>query len=235
MSVPTEVPAVFKVHSRENKKASLAAGHPVFDDIEVCEMRIPGDRERVIIQPALHIWRYVNGQPITYAMRFSEQYRRFKEGGAQLQSGTPLNLLPEMPQRKVLEYSALNVHTIQQLANLEGQQLKTLGMGALEWKKKAQEYLESTSGANAAVKLAAENEDLKARLAALEARIEARSGPQQVGSEQSDDVVSSGAFAGKTAADVKDFIEQKTGARPRGNPSLSTLVSSAEQLMESAA
>lgn len=232
MSTPQEVPAVFKTHSRENKVKTLQAGHPIFDDQEVCEMRIPGDRERVIIQPAHHVWKYVNGQPITYAMRFSEQYRRFKEGGAQLQTGTPLNLLPEMPQRKVLEYAALSVHTIQQLANLEGQQLKTLGMGALDWKKKAQEYIESTSGANAAVKLAAENEDLKARLAALEAKFSAVPVAQ---AEQSDDVVASGVFAGKTAADVKDFIEQKTGARPRGNPSLSTLVSSAEQLMESAA
>ena len=230
MSTPQEVPAVFKIHSRENKKKSLAAGHPIFDDVEVVEMRIPGDRERVIIQPALHIWKYVQGQPITYAMRFSEQYRRFKEGHTQLQSGTPLNMLTEMPQRKILEYAALNVHTIQGLANLEGQQLKTLGMGALEWKKKAQEYLENATGANASLRLSQENEELKARLSALEARFS--SAPELTQAQGDHDVVPSGPFAGKTAADLKEWIEQKTGARPRGNPSLQTLASSAESLMQ---
>lgn len=230
MSVATELPAVFKVHSRENKMKSLKAGHPIFDDIEIVEMRIPGDRERVIVQPATHVWKYVRGQPITYAMRFQEQYRRFKEGHTQLQSGTPLSMLTEMPQRKVLEYAALNVHTIQGLANIEGQPLKTLGMGALEWKKKAQEYLENATGANASLRLSQENEALKARLAALEAKFSAV--PPEHPHPQSDDVVPSGPFAGKTASDLKTWIEEKTGARPRGNPSLQTLASSAESLMQ---
>lgn len=232
MSTPQEVPAVFKTHSRQNKAASKKAGHPIFDDIEICEMRIPGDRERVIIQPADHVWKYVGGQPITYAMRFQEQYRRFREGHTQLQSGTPLNMLTEMPKRKALEYAALNVHTIQQLANIEGQQLKTLGMGALEWKKKAQEYLDRTSGANAAVTLSKENEELRRQMAELQAQMSALAG---VANDDAGEVAQSGPFAGKTAAQIKDFIEEKTGARPRGNPSLSTLVASAETLLQEAA
>jgi len=224
MSTPQEVPAVFKIHSRENKKKSLAAGHPIFDDVEVVEMRIPGDRERVIIQPALHIWKYVQGQPITFAMRFSEQYRRFKEGHTQLQSGTPLNMLTEMPQRKILELNALNIHTIQQLANLEGQPLKTIGMGGNALKLQAKEYLEKSSGANSALKLAQENEELKKRLAALEARF---SDAHPVVDQSADDDVQA-----MKADELKSIIADKTGSRPRGNPSIPTLEAMVKELIK---
>lgn len=225
MSVAQEIPAVFKIHTRENKVKSKEMGRPIFDDREICEMRIPGDRERVVVQPAHHVWKYERGQPVTYAMRFSEQYRRFKEGHTQLTSGTPLTMLTEMPERKRLEYAALSVHTVEALANLEGQQLKTLGMGALEWKKMAQEYLAKADSIVNVAHLAKENDDLRTRLSALEAMLS-----NKPAEETTEGVVQSGPFAGKTSVELKDFIEQKVGHRPKGNPSLQTLVKAAEDL-----
>jgi hypothetical protein len=230
MSVAQEIPAVFKIHTRENKVKSKEKGRPIFDDREICEMRIPGDRERVVVQPAHHVWKYDRGQPVTYAMRFSEQYRRFKEGHSQLTSGTPLTMLTEMPERKRLEYAALSVHTVEALANLEGQQLKTLGMGALEWKKAAQEYINRADSVKNAAHLSKENDDLKARLSALEAMLN-----QPPEDAPATDVVMSGPFAGKTASELKDFIAEKTGHRPKGNPSLTTLAENAALLVGEAA
>jgi len=229
MSTPGEVVAVFKIHSRENRRETLKAGRPIFNDIEVVEMRIPGDRERVIIQPAHHVWRYQQGQPLTFAMRFADQYRRFREGGQQLHSGTPLSQMPDIPQRKVLELKALSVFTVEQMANIEGQPLKALGMGAVELKRKAQEFLDRASGAGSAARLTQENADMRKQLEALQAQVSSLAAVPALSDDE--DTVSSGPFAGKTANDLKEFIAEKTGARPRGNPSVSTLQKAAEELM----
>jgi hypothetical protein len=141
-------------------------------------------------------------------------------------------MLTEMPERKRLEYAALSVHTVEALANLEGQQLKTLGMGALEWKKMAQEYLAKADSIVNVAHLAKENDDLKTRLAALEAMLSNK--PADVDTT-TEGVVQSGPFAGKTSSELKDFIAEKTGHRPKGNPSLTTLAENAALLVGEAA
>src|SRR5690606_12795694 len=89
----------FRADKVKNEAKSVEAGRPIYDDIELCEVRTAGDRETVKVFPAhaFHQWAMNEEgeqEQITYAQRWSEQYRRFKERRAQIQEGTPLSELP---------------------------------------------------------------------------------------------------------------------------------------------
>src|SRR5262249_21372308 len=142
---------------------------PIFKDMECVEIRMAANKQTVAVFPAHDTWKWdvIDGinQPITYAMRFPEQYKRFKANEAQAMSGTPLEELPFITQAKRSELKALSIHTAEALASLEGNPLKQLGMGGRELKNQAQAYLDRSTDSAAVTRLAAEVEQLKAALA----------------------------------------------------------------------
>jgi hypothetical protein len=205
---------IFRVHTQINQGKSDAAGRPIYEDIEVCELRFPGNRLTVGVYPAHSRagWRtndYGAQEAITYAMKYPEQYRRFKEGRQQVQDGTPLSELTFLSQSKRLELKALNVHTAEQLAGLDGQNLKTLGQGGRELKNQAQAYLDKASGSADVTKLASENVALREQIEQLRRDMDAM---KPSGVDSLDD------------EGLKELIKERTGSRPRGNPSHDTLV-----------
>lgn len=222
--------ATFKIHSLLNPRKTKEQGRPIYDDMEIVEIRTAGDRNSVKVFPANEISHFEeledggSGDPITYAMRFQAQYDRFKAGHAQAQSGTPLEEAPFLTQSKRLELKAVHVHTVEALALLDGGPLKALGIGGRELKNQAQAYLDNAKGSADVTRLAAENEVLRRQLADMAA-------PQQA----PDVPVAVDSFEAMSDEDLKAFIGTKTGSRPRGQPSHETLVRMAKELMESEA
>lgn len=227
---------VFKTIAVPNEAKSREAGRPIFDDMEVVEIRFGGDRNKISVFPAHAETGLVDGadgytQKITYAQRFPEQYRRFKESNAQVMSGTPLDELPFLTQAKRSELKALNIHTAEALSSLEGQSLKTLGIGGRDLKEQAATYLQSASGSAELDKLRRENEALRAQVqASYKPPVDAVDAtddkpvveqPDEAGDEQDEDGAHYDAL---TSDELKDKIEDLTGARPRGNPSKKTLI-----------
>lgn len=207
----------FFVHTMRDKKASAKEGRPMFKDMECVEIRMAANKNTIAVFPAHDTWKWdvIDGvrQPITYAMRFPEQYKRFKANEAQAMSGTPLEELPFLTQAKRSELKALSIYTAEALASLDGQPLKQLGMGGRELKNQAQAYLDKATDSAAVTRLAAENEQLKQALAAFQA--------QPV--EPEVPVITS-PFADMDDEALKEWLKDATGARPRGNPSHETLV-----------
>lgn len=228
--------ATFKVHSIPNEGKSKAAGRPIYDDLEICEIRTAGDRNSIKVFPAHEVSHREEladggvGDEVTYAMRFPEQYRRFKDGHTQAQSGTPLEELPFLTQGKRLELKALNVHTAEALASLDGTPLKQIGMGGRELKNQAQAYLDNAKGSADVTRQAQEIEQLKQTIADLQRGVQ----PKEV-SEVNKSSESTSSFEGMTDDELKAFIADKTGARPRGQPSHDTLVRMAKELVEAEA
>lgn len=212
---------IFRVHSVVNEARSLAENRPIYDDMEVCEIRLVADRQTVGVFPAHEVWRMepdpITGlpQPITYALRFPEQYRKFKAGSAQSMAGTPIEELPFLSQGKRLELKAQNIYTAEQLAAIGGPNVKNLGMGGQELVNKAQAYLDNAKGSADVTRLAAENTRLKEQMEALQADMKqllaAKKAEAEAEPAMSDD-------------DIKAFIKERTGASPRGNPSRATLL-----------
>lgn len=233
----------FENISVHNEAKSRQEGRPIFDDMEVCRIRMGGDRQQAPVFPA---WAEAPGGmeneegfvvPCTYAEKYPEQYARFKKGQVQVQEGTPVDLLPFLTPAKVKELKALNVYTAESLASLDGQPLKSLGQGGRTWKNQAQAYLDNAEGSAAATKLAQENEELRRLLE--EARKEKAQYPdtsrvqENLGYDGGQAEVS--AFDEWTDEKLKSYIKERSGSTPRGNPSHETLVKMADELSQDAA
>lgn len=222
---PTVVP-VFKIMARKNAGESKTQGRPIYRDIEVCEIRFSGDKNRVTVVPAHEVWKWQDGEEITYAMRWPEQYQRFKKGIQQSQDGTPIEELPFLSTGKRLELKALNIYTAESLADLEGNNLKTLGIGGRELKNQAKAYLDNATGSAKVTAMASEIELLKLQIAEMTAL----NAPEPVVSAQ-DAVDDEGLeFQGWDDARLKGYIKDRSGSTPRGNPSHESLIRMAAEL-----
>lgn len=219
-----------------NEAKSKEEGRPIFEDMEVVRIHMGGDRLQAPVFPA---WAEVAGgiedeetgltRPGTYAEKYAKQYEQFKKGERQTKSGTPVEALPFLTPAKVKELKGLNIYTAEGLAALDGQPLKTLGQGGREWKNQAQAYLDNAAGSANVTRLASENEFLKAELERMKA--EQSQYRQVLDTERVTTNLGYGeALEGKSDDELKEYIEEKTGKRPRGNPSRSTLLQVAQEL-----
>src|SRR5215471_8824523 len=120
----------FRFMAMPNDEKTLAEGRPIFDDVEVCEIRVPGSRD-VKYFPATamsaHGWITdpITGaqKQISYAERFQRQFMQFKAKAAQTVTGTPLDFAPFLTDGKRAELRAQNIYIIEALAAIEGQEL----------------------------------------------------------------------------------------------------------------
>lgn len=215
----------FFVHTKQDPAATKKEGRPIFKDIECVEIRMAANKQTVAVFPAHDTWKWdeLDGvrQPITYAMRFPDQYKRFKANEAQAMSGTPLEELPFLTQAKRSELKALSIYTAEALASLDGAALKQLGMGGRELKNQAEAYLNRATDSAAVTRLAAEVEQLRAALAATQQV------PQPAPAEQPS-VASP--FNDMDDEALKEWIKDASGSRPRGNPSHETLVRMCDEI-----
>lgn len=213
---------LFKHKAEKNEAKSKEAGRPIFDDVELCEIRSPGAKD-VKHFPAMAMsaggWvldPYTGEQKqITYAERFAKQYRQFKEHAAQTKTGTPLAQVPFLTEAGRATLRAMNVYTAEQLAAVDGQELKNLGPGARDWKNRAIEYIAQSRNN-------APNMELQARLEAAEARNQVLE--QDVETLRQRRAVAEAQFDDMTDDELRDFIRTHTGTVPVGQPAHKTLV-----------
>jgi hypothetical protein len=228
----------FRADKTKNEAKTKLAGRPIFDDVELVEIRSAGDRNTVKVFPAHAQHRWITNEDgeqeiETYAMRWSEQYRRFKEGRMQIQDGTPLSELPFLTEAKRAELKALNIHTAETLASLDGLNLRTLGMGGRELKNQAEAYIQSASGSAKVTEMATQIAELQAQLAAFTAG--AAPVVEAVADEVAEDTANDDDFEASDDETLKVYIASQTGQRPRGTPSHETLVRMAREASEQVA
>lgn len=222
---PLIVPIFKRLDPVKNEIKSKEAGRPIFDDgLEVVEIRFPGDRNKISVFPASAICgealdEHGDTYKITYAERWSDQYKRFKAKEHQVVEGTPIEELPFLTQAKRSELKALSIYTAETLAALDGQPLKNLGQGGRDLKNLAQAYLDNASGSANVVKMASKIQELEQ----LVAELRADKMPTEAASTNSQ-------FAAWTSDQLKDWIEEKINERPKGNPSHATLVKRADEI-----
>ena len=164
---------LFKHNTKKNPVESLKAGRPIFDDVEVVEIRKPGSRDYGVY-PALAISHWVTDPftgektPVTYAERFSHQYQQFKASLQQTKHGTPLAEVNFLTAGKCAELQAQNIYTIEALAAIDGQELKNLGLSGREWKNQAMDYIAAGERIAPDLQLAAKMEAMAAKMKVLE-------------------------------------------------------------------
>lgn len=210
---------IFRNHAMKNDAKSAAEGRPIFDDVEIVEIRAPGSRNWSGY-PATSVSHWatdpITGEQtkITYAERFSYQYQQFKAKQHQTVRGTPLDHAPFLTEARRAEMRALNVYTVEQLAAVDGQELKNLGSGGRDLKNMATEYIEQSKANAPNTQLQAELEALRSRNVLLEEDNEALK--QRSAGE--------GQFKEMSDEQVRDYIATHTGHAPQGNLNRKTLV-----------
>jgi hypothetical protein len=213
----------------EIKALSKEKGRPIYKDVEMVQIRIAGDRHYSPKFPAKSMWRREDGVEHTYADRWPEQYARFQADQEQVVDGTPLSELPFLTEAKRAELRGLRVYTAEALAAIEGKNLKNLGMEANSLKQQAKAYIDKAGNFADTAKMIDEINSLKQQIEEMKADAV----HQPVEPAKPD--VPSNTFDGWSPDQLKEYIAEKTGSKPRGNPSPETLLSMAMELEESVA
>lgn len=200
----------FYIEPVENPAKSREAGRPIYDEREFVEIGFPADNKRKLVAPA-HEMHYVAHakRQMTYAERFPDVYRAFKDEVAGFVSGTPLSEVGFLTASKKSELKALNVLTVEQLAGLPDASLRKIGMGAREMMEEAQAFLKRASGS-------AEVDDLKRQIEELKAQMAPKAAVDPFEGFERDDLFN---------------MAQDAGLKPRANATRESL---AEMLAEAA-
>lgn len=209
----------------EDVKASRAEGVPKFKDVEKIRIRWPGDKSRELVAPADgKSLRGPDGRWLTYAERWPEHYKAFKAGQAYIGEGTPISEAPFLTEARRRELRAMEIHTIETLAELPDRMRTRLGMGGLELMQQARAWVEKQKGFAAESRLASENEALRAQLNALAEKV------AMLGQSSAPKVDAVSPFASWADDDMKAYIKDATGQAPRGQPSHDTLVKMCDEI-----
>jgi hypothetical protein len=222
--------ALFRNHAIKNEAKSAEAGRPIYDDMEVCEIRFPGSRS-VSVFPATAFSHWNNNPhtgeqtPVTYAERFMHQYQQFKMQHTQTKSGTPLAHVPFLTEARRAELRALNIYTAEQLAGIDGQELKNLGQNGRDLKNKAREYIEESKEVAPTSQLMAEVEALRARNAILEE-------DAKLLLDHSKDDAADTDFNNMSLEQLREYITTNSGHAPHGSIGRKTLIRMAADVQQ---
>lgn len=212
-----------------NVRKSAEQDRPVYDDVEFIRITIAGDTKNIIVARADDPSGVVDerNRRLPYKEAHKAAYEAFKASEAYKGNGTPLLQLATLSPARREEFLRGEVYTIEQLAGLEGDRLARFGMGARNSKELAQQWLDRHARAADISKLAAENDELKARLARLEAASVPLESPTPVDAPK---FVEPSPFQQYAAEDIVNWIVENGGEKPHHNCSHDTLVRKADDL-----
>jgi hypothetical protein len=128
-----------------------------FENVEFVEIIIPGDNKTVVVHEVQEHHRN----------RFKNVYKAFQEGRTMADVGTALDKLGGLDPASIATLKYLHIHSIEALAEVGDNVLPNIGMGAREMRERARKYLQANY-------VDTEKEELKSRLAALEAKLSAK-------------------------------------------------------------
>jgi len=210
---------IFSYESIENIAKSERAGRPIFEEIEMVSVHIAGERNLVHTARVNEECGRDGFRKVTWAERFADEYNAWKEGEAQGVRGTPLTALQQfgVTQSQISLCISRKIHTVEMLMQLEGQNLKSLGMDANALKEAARSYMADRNDKRA---LADEVAELREELARLKGSAPVHD-PIPVADE----------YADLSDDQIKEQIAAIVGAKPRGNfarPNLIALLNEAK-------
>lgn len=162
MMVPRDTRNVrFFFDVQEDEQASKKAGRKIFKDVERVEIRTPGDRD--------FICEDVNDG---HRQMFAAQYEAFRKKESQeAVSGYALSQWAQMRRAQVEEARMLGVHTVEQLAAVPDALLQRFGVGWIELRQFARDWVARAKDGAETVRLRSEVEDLRTKVKTLESML----------------------------------------------------------------
>lgn len=146
----------------ENTFKSAEQGKPYFEDRLHIRIFIAGDAKTEVVREATDLDK----------ARFQREFDAFQRSeSTEGLTGTPLKEWGAMTKSMVRNFAAYNVFTVEQLASISDGHVQNAGLGAREWRAKAQAFLAQAQENAGATALAAENQQLRDDMAAMQRQI----------------------------------------------------------------
>lgn len=156
-----------------NEEKSIQEGRPIFDDTEMVEIRVRGEKDNVVVREI---------RPDD-KRRFRDAYKHFREGKTLAESGTPLSAWSVMSASQVEELRYLGFYTVEHVADAADSAVsKFPGMQSL--KNRAKLFLEAAKGNAPLEKLSKSLEEKQNEIEALKAQMAAMAKTMEKLSEQ---------------------------------------------------
>lgn len=149
----------------KDEAATKQEGRPIYKSVEMVEIKIPGDKDNVVVRKVGEADRE----------RFPAAYAKFKRGDAVQVVGTPLRRWGLMEPAEARGYEEAGVITVEQLAALSDANCQKL-RGSLADRQKARDYLEMAKDMAPVAAARAEADALRAQVEALREQIAALGG-----------------------------------------------------------
>lgn len=140
----------------KDEPASIAAGRPIFKEVDLVKIITPGSRDS-----------FIGDATEDYQQRFPQQWARYKAGREQSAVGTPLNQLPWLTMAQIAEFNAVGCQTVEQLVGMPDS-LSQKFMGHHAIKAKALAYMDAATSAAPMLKLQQELEKRDETIAILQ-------------------------------------------------------------------
>lgn len=181
--------ADFYAGTMQNDTKTAEAGRPIFEDVEMIRIRWAGNTKNEFHAPAndrsdrpiidqntnTKYWPKWKDHP-----DFVAAYEAFKHGQAVSSNGTPLEEWPTLSAAKRAELKAINIMTVDQLANLDAGGMKRLGLEGNKMKEQARLYLERAAGSAVDARYASEREEMQRQIDELKAMMQGGAQPAAV-------------------------------------------------------
>jgi hypothetical protein len=163
------VTPVFYIEPVPDEKATEAAGAVRMREQEMIRIHVAGDMLNVHASPVLP----------EHKERFAVQYEAWKTKrvGRHI-DGTPLKNWPMIPALRIAEFEAMGIFSVENLSDVSDINIVKLADGRI-WREKAKAWLDNAKDSGASVKLAAENERMKADIDDLRKQIAELGGKEQ--------------------------------------------------------
>lgn len=151
----------FFLHEQQDDLASARQGRPIFRSEERVEIIMPGNP----------LTRPVQRVTDEHRERWPKEYEAFKKGEEMSRDGTAIEFWPVLNRAMIRELKALEIYTVEQIAELSDLAVQRIGMGGLKMRELARAYFDEAKASALTQTLAHQNEQLESKLAAQDLQI----------------------------------------------------------------
>lgn len=136
----------FELRAEEDRNETMKVGHPVFHDIEIAIITMPGGNlvvDKVVSDELLNEWkRGIPGRkpPSPFA---TAAYEAWKDGREAPVNGIDLKNWPGVTPAQLKMCQGCNIRTVEDLAESNADSIRKMGMGGVALKDKAISYMKS--------------------------------------------------------------------------------------------
>lgn len=204
----------FFMHQEQDPVASEREGRPIFREIEMVEIIMPGIAH--LNKPAFKVTD-------EHRQRWPDHYDRFKKGQQMSLDGTPIEQWPILTRGMVLELKALEIHTVEACATLTDHAIQRIPMYGRKLRDLAKAYLDDADRMAEVTRLTEEKAKDTARMAELENKVAELSALLERTHQQLMDMKNAPSPIAAAVPAASDPAEAARMAQPAAAPSQSAL------------